>query len=127
MEKFGELDCPRWLLGKVLSAGANWIVYAGSRGEQTVGVKIFFPGSIEKDDLEEEAHRLELQLQLKNGRKHLKLVEVYGGGNDVDLNTLFLIMELVSGKSHDKVINDIPRLLPANSMGTYKPICLYPL
>ncbi len=98
-----------WLLGKVLGAGADGIVYAGSKGEQTAGVKIFFPESIVKNGLGEEAQRLELQLQLKGEKKHPNLVEVYDGGTDDDLNTLFLIMELVPGKSLDKVINDIPR------------------
>jgi serine/threonine protein kinase len=97
-----------WLLGDVLGAGADGIVYRGSKGEQTAGVKIFFPDSIEKNGVGEELQRLELQLQLKGGKRHPNLVEVYDGGSDQDINTLYLIMELVPGNSLDKVVEKIP-------------------
>lgn len=98
-----------WSLEKVVGRGADGIVYAArGKGGQCAAVKLFFPESLKKNGLSEAKQRLELQLGLVGTKHHPNLVEVYGGGVLSDLDTLFLVMELLPGTSLDKLLGKIP-------------------
>lgn len=98
-----------WLLEKILGKGADGIVYQASRNECFAAVKIFFPEAIEKNGADEQNERLELQLALVGKKHHPNLVEIFEGGTLEELDTLYLIMEYVSGNALDKVLDKIPR------------------
>ena len=96
------------LLSRVLGHGADGIVYAAKRDGREVAVKLFFPSAIAKNGPAETRERLELQLDLIGTNLHPNLVEVYAGGEAPQLNTLYLVMELVPGTSLDKLDGKIP-------------------
>jgi len=103
-----------WTLGKELGRGADGIVYAGEREGVTAAIKIFLPDALQKNGLSAAKERLELQLNLVGKKQHPNLVEIYEGGEDSELGTLFVTMELVPGTSLDKLIGKIPlTVLPA--------------
>lgn len=97
-----------WALWEILGTGADGIVYMGERAGTQVAVKIFFPEQLQKYGFEQQQQRLELQLQLKGKKHHPNLVYIHDGGFDNDLQTLYLIMEYVPGRSLDKVLDKLP-------------------
>jgi serine/threonine protein kinase len=97
-----------WTLLRVLGAGADGIVYEAHRDGCSSAFKLFFPESLLKNGPAEARERLELQLSLKGQKHHPNLVEVYDGGEDKGLDTLFLVMELVPGQSLDKLAGKVP-------------------
>lgn len=101
-------DVEGCLLTRVLGQGADGIVYAAQRDSREVAVKLFFPSEIAKNGPAEARERLELQLALIGKNPHQNLVEVYAGGEALQLNTLYLVMELVPGSSLDKLVGKIP-------------------
>lgn len=99
-----------WTLTEILGNGGSAIVYGGQNGERQAAVKVFFPDALEKHGYGEELGRLELQLQLRGTKQHENLVEIYDGGQAEELdNTLFLVMERITGKTLDKVLDALPR------------------
>jgi len=98
-----------WTLGNELGHGADGIVYCASKAGATAAVKVFFPESLKRNGFDAGQQRLERQLTLKGKKHNSHLVEIYDGGFDDELETLFLVMELVSGNSLDKVIDRVPR------------------
>lgn len=97
-----------WQLTRIIGRGADGIVYAGQKEGIEAAVKLFYPESLATHDLAGARERLELQLALIGKKHHPSLVEVYAGGEDTTLGTLFLVMELVPGTSLDKIIGHIP-------------------
>lgn len=97
-----------WALWEVLGKGADGIVYMGERAGAQVAVKVFFPEQLERYGFEQQQQRLELQLQLKGKKHHPNLVEIFDGGVDVELRTLYLVMEYVPGNSLDKILEKLP-------------------
>ena len=97
-----------WLLGHELGTGADGVVYAATQDGVERAIKIFLPESLKKNGLQQARERLELQLSLVGQKPHPSLVTVYAGGEDEALGTLFLIMELVPGKSLDKILDVLP-------------------
>lgn len=96
-----------WNLSHVLGAGADGVVYVGTKGAQEAAVKIFFPEVLAKNGVEGAKERLELQLALNGKKHHPNLVEIFEGGEA--FGTLYLVMERVPGQSLDKVISVLPR------------------
>jgi serine/threonine protein kinase len=84
-----------WTLIRILGSGADGIVYAVQKDDKQAALKLFFPDSLIKNGQAEARERLELQLSLKGAKHHDNLVEIYDGGEDPQLGTLFLVMELV--------------------------------
>lgn len=97
-----------WALWDVLGKGADGIVYMGERAGEQAAVKIFFPEQLERYGFELQQQRLELQLQLKGKKHHPNLVEIFDGGVDDELKTLYLVMEYVPGNSLDKIVGKLP-------------------
>ncbi|MDD0812540.1 protein kinase [Curvibacter sp. RS43] len=97
-----------WALWEVLGKGADGIVYVGERAGEQVAVKVFFPEQLERYGFEQQQQRLELQLQLKGKKHHPNLVEIFDGGFDAELQTLYLVMEYVPGHSLDKILEKLP-------------------
>lgn len=97
-----------WQLDRMLGAGADGVVYAATKDGVERAIKFFLHESLEQNGRAQARERLELQLSLVGGEPHANLVSVYGGGEDPDLSTLFLIMDLVPGSSLDKVLDKIP-------------------
>lgn len=97
-----------WQLGRVLGWGADGVVYAGTQNGVERAIKIFLPESLDKNGRAEAKQRLEVQLSLVGRESHPNLVNVYGGGEDAALATLFLVMDLVPGLSLDKVLDKVP-------------------
>ncbi|KAA5842659.1 protein kinase [Pseudomonas chlororaphis] len=97
-----------WTLTEIIGRGADGIVYAAENNAISVAIKLFFPECLESNGIANARERLELQLSLIGQKHHPNLVEIYGGGEDSSLGTIFLIMELVPGKSLDKIIGNIP-------------------
>ena len=98
-----------WTLGEVLGSGDSATVYSATDGTKVVAVKIFHLDALSKHGLEEETERIELQLSLV-GQDHPNLVQVISGGVAEELDgTLFLVMELVPGRTLDKCAADVPR------------------
>jgi serine/threonine protein kinase len=97
-----------WQLTRIIGRGADGIVYAGQKEDIEAAVKLFYPESLATNGLAGARERLELQLALIGKKHHPSLVEVYAGGEDTTLGTLFLVMELVPGTSLDKIIGHIP-------------------
>ena len=99
-----------WVLEKSIGHGADGLVYAATHADGRRGaVKIFFPDALQKNGMSEAKERLELQLGLVGKKHHPNLVEVYGGGECPEHNSLFLVMELVPGTSLDKLIGRVPQ------------------
>ena len=99
-----------WRLKEVLGNGADGIVYIGEKEGEEAAVKILFPEVVEKYGFEEALQRIELQLILKGEKHHPNLVQVTEGGKASELpDTLYLVMERVSGISLDKAIATAPR------------------
>lgn len=96
-----------WTLLKEIGRGADGIVYSGEYQGKKAAIKLFFPEALAKNGWPAARERLDLQLSLV-GRKHSNLVEIYAGGEDAQLGTLYLVMELVPGKSLDKLLGQIP-------------------
>lgn len=97
-----------WTLWEVLGKGADGIVYMGERAGEQVAVKVFFPEQLDRYGFEQQQQRLELQLQLKGKKHHPNLVEIFDGGVDAELKTLYLVMEYVPGNSLDKILEKLP-------------------
>ncbi|WP_147433726.1 protein kinase [Acidovorax sp. 93] len=97
-----------WALWEVLGKGADGIVYMGERAGEQAAVKIFFPEQLERYGFEQQQQRLELQLQLKGAKHHPNLVQIFEGGVDSELGTLYLVMEYVPGSSLDKILDKLP-------------------
>lgn len=96
------------LLKRVLGHGADGIVYAAQCDGRDVAVKLFFPSAIKENGEAEARQRLELQLALIGTRLHPNLVDIYAGGEASELNSLYLVMELVPGTSLDKLLGQVP-------------------
>jgi len=94
---------------RTLGEGADGIVYAAQGPDGEVALKLFFPDILASNGVDEGLRRLELQMQLKGPRAHPNLVQIIDGGFCEDLQTLYVVMELVTGASLDKVAADIPR------------------
>lgn len=108
--KLEGAEIGEWRLDRVLGNGADGIVYAAARQDgKLAAVKLFFPESLEKNGRAEAKERLELQLGLMGKKHHPNLVEIYGGGECPEHETLFLAMELIPGNSLDKLVGSIPR------------------
>jgi serine/threonine protein kinase len=101
-------DVQGWTLTRILGSGADGIVYAGTKNDAEVAIKLFFPESLAKNGVPEARERLELQLALIGKKHHPNLVEVFAGGEDDELGTMFIVMELVHGTSLDKIIEKVP-------------------
>jgi eukaryotic-like serine/threonine-protein kinase len=97
-----------WTLTRVIGSGADGVVYAASRDDVERAMKLFLPESLGKNGRAEAKERLELQLSLVDGATHPNLVQVFGGGEDDQLGTLYLLMELVPGTSLDKLVDKVP-------------------
>lgn len=97
-----------WLLMRRIGRGADGIVYAGTKGEKEAAIKVFFPDSLAANGIAAAQERLELQLGLIGEKQHPNLVQVHDGGEEPDLGTIFLVMELVGGTSLDKLLGKIP-------------------
>ena len=93
------MDVEGCRLIRVLGQGADGIVYAAQRDGRDVAVKLFFPSAIAENGPAEARERLELQLALIGTKLHPNLVEIYAGGEAHQLDTLYLVMELVPGTS----------------------------
>jgi len=99
-----------WALEHVIGQGADGIVYCATHTDGRRGaVKLFFPEALKKNGFSEAKDRLELQIALVGGKHHPNLVEVYGGGECQEHDTLYLVMELVPGVSLDKLVGKVPR------------------
>ncbi len=99
-----------WLLSEELGSGADGIVYVGTKGDLQAAVKIFFPEEVIKNGVDESMDRLDLQLSLIGQKQHPNLVQIFEGGKASELDdALYLAMELVPGKSLDKVVKVMPR------------------
>lgn len=97
-----------WALWEVLGKGADGIVYMGERAGAQAAVKVFFPEQLERYGFEQQQQRLELQLQLKGRKHHPSLVEIFDGGVDAELKTIYLVMEYVPGHSLDRILDKLP-------------------
>ena len=99
-----------WLLKKQIGRGADGIVYTGLKGGIERAIKLFFPDSLKKNGVAAAHDRLELELQLATTEEkpHKNLVKIYAGGEVTELDTLYLEMELVPGRSLDKLIGQVP-------------------
>lgn len=98
-----------WTLIKSIGKGADGIVYSAKNDDgRTAAIKLFLHESLKNNGLQEARERLELQLALVGKKHHRNLVEIYGGGEATDLDTLYLAMELVPGTSLDKLLGQIP-------------------
>lgn len=108
IEQLSGSEIDGWRLESVLGKGADGIVYRAEKDGAVAAVKLFFPENLAKSAWSGARERLELQLALVGQKHHENLVEIYGGGELEELGTLFLVMELVPGKSLDKLIGTIP-------------------
>lgn len=106
-----------WKLTRVIGSGADGIVYAGIKEGVERAVKLFFPDSVEKNGIAAARERLELQLGLVGKKHHEHLVEFFDGGDAPELDTIFLVMELVPGTSLDKLLGSVPTYAVANLAG----------
>lgn len=103
-----------WHIFQYLDQGADGIVYLGRKNETVAAIKLFFPESIEDNGIDGHTERLELQLSLIGEKHHQNLVEIFEGDFIQELNTIYIAMEYIPGKSLDKVLKDIPReLIPS--------------
>jgi eukaryotic-like serine/threonine-protein kinase len=107
LENLVGIEVQGWLLKKKLGGGADGIVYIGEKDGVRAAVKLFFPELVAKNEAPAR-ERLELQLGLIGKKHHQNLVEIYAGGEDSNLGTLYLVMELVAGTSLDKLLGQIP-------------------
>lgn len=108
VENLDGTEVQGWLLTKSIGRGADGIVYAGQKEGMEAAVKIFFPEALAKNGIPAAYDRMELQLSLVGKKHHPNLVEVFEGGEAAELETLFLVMELVPGTSLDKLIGRMP-------------------
>jgi eukaryotic-like serine/threonine-protein kinase len=97
-----------WKLWEILGKGVDGIVYVGERDGNQCAIKLFLPDRLEKYGLGQERERLEMQLRLRGEKRHPNLVQIFSGGFSEELQTLYLIMEYVPGKSLDKLLGKIP-------------------
>lgn len=96
-----------WLLEKEIGRGADGVVYAAEKDGQRVAIKLYFPDVLKKNGVGAAKERLELQLGIA-GKKHDNLVTVISGGEVVEYDTLYVVMELVPGTSLDKLLGKVP-------------------
>lgn len=108
MEQLGGSEVDGWQLTNCIGRGADGIVYSARKNGAEAAVKLFFPESLEANGFSAARDRLELQRMLIGNKHHPNLVEIYAGGEDAGLCTLFLVMELVAGTSLDRLIGQIP-------------------
>lgn len=112
MTDFHELSgrtIREWTLIEPIGTGADGIVYSAVKDGEQFALKLFFPETLKKNGYDEGLQRLELQLQLKGKKHHQYLVQIFDGGELPELDTLYVVMELVPGTSLDKVIDKVPR------------------
>jgi serine/threonine protein kinase len=98
-----------YLLEKEVGRGADGIVYSAEKDGERVAIKLYFPDLLEKNGVTAARERLELQLGISGSKIHPNLVQILSGGEAEELGTLYLIMELVSGTSLDKLLGKVPR------------------
>lgn len=97
-----------------MGKGADGIVYKCEKNGVFAAIKIYFREALAANGLEESRQRLELQLSLIGDKLHPCLVQVYEGGEDPVLDTLYIVMEFVPGTSLDKLAGKVPpHLIPA--------------
>lgn len=109
IEKLAGKKVSEWTLIEKIGKGADGIVYRASNDEgKYAAIKIFIHESLEKNGINEARVRLDLQRTLIGKKHHPNLVEIFEGGEVKELNTLYLAMELIPGKSLDKLLGEIP-------------------
>jgi serine/threonine protein kinase len=98
-----------WTLIKSIGKGADGIVYSATNDDgKAAAIKLFLHESLKNNGFSEARERLELQLALVGKKHHPNIVEIYEGGEAPELETLYLAMELVPGKSLDKLLGQVP-------------------
>lgn len=97
-----------WKLSQIIGEGADGVVYKGEKNSVIRAVKIYFPDVLQNNGYETGLQRLALQLTLKEQEQHPNLVEIYEGGEAPEVNSLYLVMQLVPGAPLEDVIKDIP-------------------
>lgn len=97
-----------WTLTRELGRGADGIVYLATKDKEIRAVKLFFPESLQKNGLEEQLERLDLQISLSGSKQHPNLVEVFEGGLCEETGAMYLFMEFVPGQTLDNVIGKFP-------------------
>lgn len=113
-ENLKDTSINGWVLEEPIGKGADGIVYKCQNGIAKAAIKIFFREALEINGVDAAKERLDLQLMLVGKKIHPNLVEIFEGGEVPDLNTLYLVMEFVSGESLDKLIGKIPpELVPS--------------
>jgi serine/threonine protein kinase len=98
-----------WILEEPLGQGADGVVYRASNcSGEFAAVKIFLPQALQKNGWTQAKERLEFQLQLQGRKHHPNLVQIYGGGDCPQFDSMYLVMEIVPGTSLDQLSDAIP-------------------
>jgi serine/threonine protein kinase len=97
-----------WHIKYPIGEGADGIVYLAEQNDVVRALKIFFPEVVAKNGLDEQLERLDLQLSLVGKKQHRNLVEIFEGGYLEEHQTIYILMEYISGTSLDKLVEKFP-------------------
>jgi serine/threonine protein kinase len=97
-----------WCVGKRIGGGADGEVYEASKESHQAALKVFNIKSFGGGCREAAMDRLAIQLSLCGAKQHKNLVEIYEGDFCHEIESPFLVMELVKGRSLDRITTPLP-------------------
>jgi eukaryotic-like serine/threonine-protein kinase len=119
----GRILDGRYRIGRKIARGGMASVYEAVdvRLDRVCAVKVMHPGL---GDDAEFAERLRREARAAAGLSHPNVVNVYDQGDDpgVDGGTLYLVMELVPGRTMRDVVRDDAPLPPARAVALMEPV-----
>ncbi len=99
-----------WTVKSLRGNGKSAVVFVAERGDEIAALKVFDRELVERFGRDVQLERLNRELSLR-GVEHENLVRILDGGEDDSFPhpLMFVVMELVEGKTLSDVLDKVPR------------------